>query len=193
MGGNEERLFDAEFPTFKSTVMRKKPAIPRIIKIHKIQGLKIHCMFNNGENRLLDFEEIFKAWKIGKDDIEYPLLTPREFKKVALRNYTLSWSNIPVTLISEDGKEEIHPYELSPDELFRLSVPVEPSNSEKLGNLIRSARLKAGLTQEQLAQRSGTTRFYISRLENNHTDVELSTFRKIIEAGLGKHFKLIIE
>ena len=139
------------------------------------------------------FEEIFKAWKIGNDDIEYPLLTPREFKKVALRNYTLSWSNIPVTLISEDGKEEIHPYELSPDELFRLSVPVEPSHSEKLGNLIRSARLKAGLTQEQLAQRSGTTRFYISRLENNHTDVELSTFRKIVEAGLGKQFKLIIE
>ena len=49
------------------------------------------------------------------------------------------------------------------------------------------------MTQEQLAMRSGTTRFYISRLENNRTDVELSTFRKIIEAGLGKKFKLLIE
>jgi len=150
-------------------------------------------MFNNGENRLLDFESIFKQWKIGKNDIEYPLLEPIEFKKVELRNFTLSWSNLPVRLLSEDGHEEIHPYELSPDELFRLSEPVEPSNSEKFGNLIRSARLKAGLTQEQLALRSGTSRFYISRIENNRTDVELSTFRKIVEAGLGKHFKLVIE
>lgn len=173
--------------------MRKKLTIPRIIKIQKIKGLKVYCMFNNGENRLLDFEKIFKQWKIGKEDIEYPLLEPSEFKKVKLRNFTLSWSNLRVSLLSEDGHEEVHPYELSPDELFRLSEPVEPSGSEKFGNLIRSARLKAGLTQKQLALRSGTSRFYISRLENNRTDVELSTFRKIVEAGLGKHFKLVIE
>jgi predicted transcriptional regulator len=49
------------------------------------------------------------------------------------------------------------------------------------------------LTQEQLAMRSGTTRFYISRIENNKTDVEMSTFRKIIEAGLGTHLRLIVE
>ena len=94
-------------------------------------------MFNNGENRILDFEKIFTKWKIGKDDIEYPLLTAKEFKKVQLRNFTLSWGNIPVSLISEDGNEEIHPYELSPDELYRLSDPAELSNSEKFGNLIR--------------------------------------------------------
>ncbi len=82
---------------------------------------------------------------------------------------------------------------MSPDELYRLSEPDENNSSEKFGSLIKSARIKAGLTQEQLAQKSGTTRFYISRLENNGTDVELSTFRKIVEAGLGKHFKLIIE
>jgi len=173
--------------------MRKKPAVPRIIKIQKIDEFKIYCMFNNGETRLLDFTQIFQKWNIHKNDSEFPLLTLKEFKKVELRNFTLSWSNIPVMLLSEDGQEQIHPYELSPDELFRLSEPVEPSNSEKFGNLIKSARQKAGLTQEQLALRSGTSRFYISRLENNHTDVELSTFRKIVEAGLGRHFKLIIE
>ncbi len=150
-------------------------------------------MFNNGESRILDFGKIFMQWKITKGDIEYPLLKPEEFKKVQLRNFTLSWSNIPVSLVSEEGNEKIHPYELSPDELYKLSEPAKPSNSEKFGNLIRAARIKAGLTQEQLAQRSGTSRFYISRLENNRTDVELSTFRKIVEAGLDKHLKLIIE
>ncbi|CAD5253915.1 MULTISPECIES: helix-turn-helix domain-containing protein [unclassified Imperialibacter] len=173
--------------------MRKKLGIPRIIKIQKVNGLTIQCMFNNGESRILDFDGIFKQWKIGENDVEYPLLSPDEFKKVALRNFTLSWPNIPVTLLSEDGSEVSHPYELSPDELYRLSEPAEASNSQKFGSLIRTARIKAGLTQEQLAQRSGTSRFYISRLENNRTDVELSTFRKIVEAGLDKHFKLIIE
>lgn len=173
--------------------MRKKLTLPRIIKIQKITGLTIQCMFNNGESRILHFEKIFKQWEIGENDIEYPLLTPQEFKKVKLRNYTLSWPNISVSLISEDGNEELHPYELSPDELYRLSEQAEPSKSEKVGSLIKSARIKAGLTQEQLAQRSGTSRFYISRLENNRTDVELSTFRKIVEAGLGRHLKFIIE
>jgi len=173
--------------------MRKKLAIPRIIKIQKVGDLTIKCMFNNGENRLLDFNRIFESWNIGEDDLEFTLLKPKEFKKVELRNFTLSWPNIPVTLISEEGTEEQHPYELSPDELYRLSESIEPQGSEKFGNLIKTARIKAGLTQEQLAERSGTSRFYISRLENNRTDVELSTFRKIVEAGLGKHFKLVIE
>lgn len=173
--------------------MRKQLNTPRILKIQRIEDFQIYCMFNNGESRILDFKKIFADWKITKDDIEYPLLVLSELKKVELRNFTLSWPNVPVFLLSEDGKEEQHPYEVSPDELFRLSEPAELSNSEKVGNLIRSARLKAGLTQSQLALRSGTSRFYISRLENNRTDVELSTFRKIVEAGLNKNFKLIIE
>ena len=159
----------------------------------EVHELTIQCMFNNGESRTLKFEEIFKQWNIGEDDVEYPLLNFEEFKKVQLRNYTLSWPNISVSLLSDDGDEEQHPYELSPDQLYELSEPSEPTESEKFGSLIKTARLKAGLTQEQLAQRSGTSRFYISRLENNRTDVELSTFRKIVEAGLGRHFKLIIE
>ncbi len=159
----------------------------------EVHELAIQCMFNNGESRTLKFEEIFKQWNIGEDDVEYPLLNFEEFKKVQLRNYTLSWPNISVSLLSDDGDEEQHPYELSPDQLYELSEPSEPTESEKFGSLIKTARLKAGLTQEQLAQRSGTSRFYISRLENNRTDVELSTFRKIVEAGLGRHFKLIIE
>lgn len=173
--------------------MRKKPGIPRILKIQKVEGLNIYCMFNNGESRLLDFAAIFKEWKVGDRDVEYPLLSPSEFARVQLRNHTLSWSNIPVHLVSENGKEEVHPYELSPDVLYKLSTPSELTATEKFGNLIKSARLKAGLTQEELAERSGTTRFYISRIENNRTDIALSTFRKIVEAGLGKHFKLVIE
>ncbi len=173
--------------------MRKKMKIPRIIKINKIEGFKVYCMFNNGENRVINFKSLFKKWDIKSDDVEYPLLNPIEFSKVGLRNYTLSWPNISISLINENGEEEVHPYELSPDELYRISVPNQEESLLNFGKLIRKYRLKAGLTQEQLAMRIGSTRFYISRIENNQTDIEMSTFRKIVEAGLEKNLEIIIK
>lgn len=173
--------------------MRKNIKVPRILKIEKISGFKITCMFNNGESRLLDFEEIFNNWNISEDDVEFPLLELKCFRKVTLRNKTLSWENVHVQLMSEDGKFENYPYDIDPITLYKLSKEIESSNIFKFGTVIRKARKRAGLTQEQLAERSGTSRFYISKLENNKTDIELSTFRKIVEAGLGKQLKLAIE
>ncbi len=172
--------------------MRKRLKLPRIIKIEKIDGFQIQCMFNNGESRLLDFKKIFSNWNVSENDIEHKLIDLEEFKKVELRNFTLSWPNIRLEIKNENGQIEKHPYEIGPDVLFQLSEIVDFEET-KFGYLIKSARLKAGLTQEQLAMRSGTTRFYISRIENNKTDIEMSTFRKIIEAGLGKHLRLTIE
>jgi len=172
--------------------MRQKLNLPRIIKIEKIDGFKIQCMFNNGESRLLDFKNIFNGWNVSEQDAEYKLLDLKEFKKVELRNYTLSWPNIGFEIKNEKGQMEKHPFEIGPDVLFQLSQQMD-TYEMKPGSIIKSARLKAGLTQDQLAMRSGTTRFYISRIENNKTDVEMSTFRKIIEAGLGKQLRLTIE
>ncbi|OYT13838.1 MAG: transcriptional regulator [Bacteroidetes bacterium 4572_114] len=95
--------------------------------------------------------------------------------------------------MTEEGKEEQFPYEIDPYFLYQKSQPIEDQHSFRIGMIVRNARKKAGLTQEQLAMRSGTSRFYISRLENEKTDIELSTFRKIIEAGLGKNLKVVIE
>ena len=173
--------------------MRQKIKIPRIIKIEKISGHKIQCMFNNGESRVLDFAKIFKQWNVTGNDFEYPLLDQKEFKKVKLRNYTLSWPNIEIKVQGENREDLTLPYEIGADILYELSEEIKEPSKYRYGRLIRSARLKAGLTQEQLAKRSGTTRFYISRIENDKTDLEMSTFRKIVEAGLGKKLKLTIE
>jgi DNA-binding XRE family transcriptional regulator len=172
--------------------MRQNIKIPRILKIEDISDYNIRCMFNNGESRVLPFGDIFKQWQITENDIEYPLLQEKEFKKVQLRNYTLSWPNVQLPLKDENGNIVTLPYEIGSDVLYELSSPVT-NKSSKYGRLIRKERLKAGLTQQELASRSGTTRFYISRVENDKTDVEMSTLRKIIEAGLGKKMRLIIE
>jgi DNA-binding XRE family transcriptional regulator len=173
--------------------MRQKIKIPRIVKIEKITGHKIQCMFNNGESRLLDFEKIFKLWNVNENHFEYPLLDEKEFKKVKLRNYTLAWPNIEIKVKGENGENLTLPYEIGADVLFEHSEDIKEPSNYRYGRLIKSARLKAGLTQEQLAMKSGTTRFYISRIENEKTDLEMSTFRKIVEAGLGKKLKLTIE
>lgn len=63
----------------------------------------------------------------------------------------------------------------------------------KLGVMIQEARLEKGLTQEQLAEKCGTNKAYISKIENNIKDVRLSTLKKIIEIGLDGHLELSIK
>ncbi len=62
----------------------------------------------------------------------------------------------------------------------------------KLGVLIQEMREKQNLTQEQLAVKCGTTKSYISRIENNASDIRLSTLMRIIKQGLGGHLKLSV-
>jgi HTH-type transcriptional regulator / antitoxin HipB len=62
----------------------------------------------------------------------------------------------------------------------------------KLGVLIQELREKQNLTQEQLAQKCGTTKSYISRIENNASDIRLSTLMRIVQDGLGAQLKLSV-
>lgn len=63
----------------------------------------------------------------------------------------------------------------------------------KIGALIHDARIKKGLTQEELAIKVGTTKSYISKIENNVKEVRFSTLQKIVELGLGGHLELTIK
>jgi DNA-binding XRE family transcriptional regulator len=63
----------------------------------------------------------------------------------------------------------------------------------KLGVLLQQSRLEKGLTQEQLAERIGTNKGYISKVENNIKEVRLSTLRRIVEVGLGGKLELAIK
>jgi len=60
----------------------------------------------------------------------------------------------------------------------------------RLGVLLEEARIKLGMTQEALAEKCGTNKSYISRIENNSSDIRLSTLMKIIQQGLGGHLRL---
>ncbi|MDQ6471520.1 helix-turn-helix transcriptional regulator [Flavobacterium sp. LHD-80] len=63
----------------------------------------------------------------------------------------------------------------------------------KIGVLLQEARLQKGMTQEELAIKAGTTKSYISKIENNVKEVKFSTLQKIVELGLGGHLELSIK
>lgn len=62
----------------------------------------------------------------------------------------------------------------------------------RLGAMLKEARVEANLTQEELAQKTGTKKSYISRIERGLSDIQISTYYKLIELGLGKHLNISI-
>ena len=61
-----------------------------------------------------------------------------------------------------------------------------------ISEMLKEARKEAKMTQEQLAEKIGTKKSYISRLENGKCDIQLSTLYKIFEFGLGRQINLLI-
>lgn len=62
----------------------------------------------------------------------------------------------------------------------------------RLGEMLKEERKKANLTQAELAEKTGTKKSYISRIEAWKSDIQLSTFSRIIEVGLKKTISISI-
>ena len=62
----------------------------------------------------------------------------------------------------------------------------------KLGVMLQEMRKQKNMTQEQLAEKCGTTKNYISRIENDASDIRLSTLMRIVREGFGGHLKLSV-
>ena len=62
----------------------------------------------------------------------------------------------------------------------------------RLGVMLKEARNDAMITQDELAKRTGTKKSYISRIERGMSDIQISTYYKLIEIGLGKQLNISI-
>ena len=62
-----------------------------------------------------------------------------------------------------------------------------------IGEIIKEERRLAAMTQEQLAEKTGTKKSFISRIENGHSDIQLSTLYRLLELGLGRKVSLRIQ
>lgn len=93
---------------------------------------------------------------------------------------TKSWKDIKDNVYGKVGTERR-------DELER------DFESFKIGLLLRKAREEKNLTQEQLGELVDKKRTYISRVENNGSNLTLKTLYDIVEKGLGGKVKISIE
>jgi len=62
----------------------------------------------------------------------------------------------------------------------------------KLGVMLQELRKESGMTQDQLAEKCGTSKTYISRIENDASDIRLSTIMRIFREGFGAQLKLSV-
>ena len=62
-----------------------------------------------------------------------------------------------------------------------------------IGEVIKEERRLSSMTQEQLADKTGTKKSFISRIENGHCDIQLSTLYRLLELGLGRRISLTIQ
>ena len=93
---------------------------------------------------------------------------------------TKSWKDIKDTVYGKRGTERR-------DQLER------DFESIKIGVLLRKAREERNLTQEQLAELVDKKRTYISRVENDGSNLTLKTLYDIVEKGLGGKVKISID
>lgn len=73
----------------------------------------------------------------------------------------------------------------------KIGTESRNSNEEKsqmfiICEMLKDARREAKITQEQLAEKTGTKKSYISRIENGKGNIQLSTLIRIFELGLNK-------
>jgi HTH-type transcriptional regulator / antitoxin HipB len=93
-----------------------------------------------------------------------------------------------LTSLSEFIEKEVGPKGTKKRDAFEKGYEVF-----KLGVLIQQARQEKGLTQEQVAELSGTNKSYISKLEKDLKDIRFSTLQRIISEGLGGHLEISIK
>lgn len=173
--------------------MKGLRSIPRILKINNIDGYMVSCLFNNGESRVIDFKDLLEnIFKIEEKDPAIELLKDyNAFGQIKIIENTIGWPNIGFYSEDENGERVFYHYDLDPIVLYQNSKPDKERNLV-IGLMIKQARKEEGLTQEELAARSGTSKHYISRIENNKSDIEMLTLKKIVEAGLGRKLRVQI-
>ncbi|MDI9868393.1 helix-turn-helix domain-containing protein [Flectobacillus roseus] len=164
--------------------------LPRITKIVSIEPYKITVIWTTAEIRVIDFEPFFQQWNKNANEHLLALKDWEVFKNVAVsESKTLEWLNHTSVVNFRNKRIEV-PTSLDPDVLYEQSHFIKNIDTIPVGVMLKEAREKAGLSQAEVALSAGTTRNYISRIENGKSDIQLETLHKIVALGLGKELKV---
>lgn len=167
-------------------------SVLHILRINEVKGFKIYCVFSNGEYRYIDIEKYLTGRELKPNSPLKHLRDIEQVKLVTIENATLTWPEIKHTTELPNGMKFEVALDLDPLVLYEHSeVDTERDSAHQLGRELKQARLSVGITQEELARRVGTSKSYISKIENSKADIGYKTLRKIIDVGLNK--RIVIE
>ncbi len=169
----------------------EQPEILRLLKVDP-ESLSIVALWSNNDVRRIDFAPMFKKWReVGETDL-LRLEEPKKFKAVSIsQSKTLQWKTV-LRAFTWKGQTSYRATELDPYVLFDQSVLIK--NEQPLtGRLLSAAREKAGMSQTDLAQKSHTTTDFISKVESGEKSIPLEELQIIVEQGLGKKLRLVIQ
>jgi len=170
--------------------------LPRILLLTNIEPPHtLYTLWTNGEERKIDFTQQIALSQSNGNHLFARLKEWDIFKQASISaDHTIVWENLKQTITLPSGKVITGALDLDPDTLYRDSSLVSKMNtSPKIGQLLKTAREGAGLSQEEVARNSGTTRNYISKIETGKADIQLNTLYRLIKLGIGKELKLSIQ
>jgi DNA-binding XRE family transcriptional regulator len=165
----------------------------KILRLDAVEPPVIRFTTAAFRRHALDLRVLFDALGLRDGDPGWSLRNdPRRCAGVVLRDYALTWPEERQRVPWPDGSVRELPFQLDPGTCIRHAEALEDPGDRRLGDRMRRWRREAGLTQEELARRVGTSKHYISRLENHRVEPEWRTLRKIAEIGLGRELELVL-
>ena|SRR5476651_1188311 len=170
--------------------------LPRILLITKAEHPNtLYTLWTNGEERKIDLSSTIELNLSNGDDRFAPLKEWEVFKHASVSvDNTITWNNLKQTITLPSGKIITSALDLDPDTLYQQSYLINKlSTTPAIGQLLKTAREDAGLSQDEVARNSGTTRNYISKIETGKADIQLNTLYRLIKLGIGKELKLSIQ
>lgn len=149
---------------------------------------RIFCCFDKGN--LVVLFNVFqkKTQKTPNKEIELALKLKEEYFNSKKRNKMNGYDQIK----NVKSFEELLNVKYGVIGTEKRDVFEEKAQYFVISEMLKDGRKEANLTQEQLADKVGTKKSYISRLENGKCDIQLSTLYRIFEFGLGKKINLLI-
>ncbi len=162
--------------------------IPRISKIYKIDSPHIGVIFTNGEYKILNLKTMFQKIGIKQGQFGFELLENEQlFNSVEIVNRTLSWKSMIKKIDLPRSASKNLTFEIDPVTIYKYSKidPVKAS-SYHVGRSIKNMRNKLKLSQDDIAQNIGSNKQYVSRIENDKSDLEFNTLKRIYELGFNR-------
>ncbi len=165
----------------------------KVLKIRQVQFPTISFIAGNGEYRNIDIKQYFRSIRLGKGDFGFDVLKDKKiFETVSVEGYAITWKAISKSMVLPNGKKMQAYFQLDPLQTIQNSTLELDASNAPIGEKLKQERIKQDLSQEELGEKIGSSKHYISKVENSKTDLEFKTLQKLFEVGLGKKVHLAV-